>query len=82
MRRPPANARACRTISSNRGRGKAAQIHVSRLDDETAASGHGVTSIDDQVQEDLLDPARIGAHLAEILVVDGHELDVFTDQAA
>ena len=53
---------------------------VARLDGEAAAVGHGVARVDGEVQDHLLELARVGAHGGEIGSERGGELNVLADQ--
>src|SRR5438128_8728510 len=57
-------------------------IDIRRLDRQLAAVGHRVSGVDDEVDEHLLDLARIGLDAAESTAEDGDHLDVLADQAA
>jgi hypothetical protein len=49
---------------------------VGGLHRELAAPRHGIPRVDDEVHDDLLDVARIGAHPAEWLRGERHEIHV------
>jgi hypothetical protein len=61
--------------------GLVVERHVGRLDRQPPASRHRVTGIDGEVHEDLVDLPGVALHLPEVLVQDGHQLDVLPDHA-
>ena len=56
------------------------ELDVGRLNGQVSALRHGVTGIDRQVHDDLLDLARIGFDGAEIGTWNHDEVNVFADQ--
>jgi len=56
------------------------QLNVRGLDGELPTMGHGVTGIDGQIHDDLLDLARVGAHAPQPRRRHGDQMNVFTDQ--
>ena len=57
------------------------ELHVAGLDGELAAFRHRVSCVERQVQDDLFELPRIGAHVFERRVQRRHQRDVFADQA-
>ena len=55
---------------------------ISALQRKLAALGHGIFGIDDQVHDDLLELAGVGAGVTGLGGEPGHQLDVFADQRA
>src|SRR5208283_3768496 len=56
--------------------------NVGALQSELAAFGHGIFGIDDQVHDDLLKLADVGASVTGLGGEAGHQFDVFADQGA
>ena len=57
------------------------QLHVGGFKHQLAALGHGIAGVDGQVEDDLLDLARVGFHPAQVGAKEGGQLDVFADQS-
>ncbi len=66
----------------DRGRSRFASRHVARRDRDPPVAGDGVACIDDQVGQDLVDLAGIGAHAPEVGAEVEDELDLLRDQPA
>src|SRR5256884_487995 len=59
-----------------------AQQQAGGLDEHASPARHGITRIDHEVQEHLLELARVGVDGARLGVEGGGQLDVVADQAA
>ena len=53
--------------------------HIVGLDGQPASSGHGVAGIESQIQQHLLDLARIGLDIGQIGFELAHQLDLLAD---
>ena len=58
------------------------QFHIRRLDGELAPFRHGVAGIDDEVHQDLLDLSGIGLQPPQLLIKDGDEIDILSDETS
>src|SRR5262249_688852 len=58
------------------------EVDVRGLDGEAAALGHGITRVDGQVHDDLLELPRIGFHHPEIGRAPCHQADVLPNNPA
>jgi len=52
------------------------QVHPAGLDAQHAAIRHRVAGIGDEVEEDLLRGMHIGAHVGEVVLARGDDLDI------
>ena len=64
------------------GGGANTEIHVAGLDRQGPSVGHRVLCIDGEIQDDLLDLARIGVDASQRIRERESEVDVLGDQAA
>jgi hypothetical protein len=52
------------------------------VDNEAAAGWHGVSRVDDQIDDDLLDLTYVREDAARACLREGHQFNVLADQAA
>ena len=64
-----------------RARVDGVELRVPRLDGEFAARGHRVAGIDGEVQNHLLDLARVRNDLPHVIREHAHQVDVLADEA-
>jgi hypothetical protein len=63
-----------------RGRVRLVYVDVAGLDDQPAASGHGVAGVDGQVDQDLLDMTLVSQDVSQVGGEAGDQLDVLAER--
>ena len=57
-------------------------LDIFRLDAQRSSVGHGIASVDHQIQYDLFDLSGVGFHSIQLRIEDKREFNIFFDQAA